>query len=226
MRVLAVDIAGAFDKVSLRGPLRKAEALGISGELLQWIRSYLADRKLRAVVAGHTSTSQGIGAGVPQGNILVPILFLLDVNDLEDHPPPGVELAVYADDTTIYTVLKTVLVKRAHHAHVAHDRQASAKAQAPHDDIRLPIVARPDARDQFTDERVLLRVDAGFRPQRAEFGFPPGHRPSLELTPSKIENSLNLADLWTKAITRAVLEVLLEIASRRAGLNHRLEKKD
>ena len=61
-----------------------------------------------------------------------------------------------------------VLVKRAHHAHVAHDRQASAKAQAPHDDIRLPIVARPDARDQFTDERVLLRVDAGFRPQRAE----------------------------------------------------------
>ena len=30
------------------------------------------------------------------------------------------------------------------------------------------IVARPDARDQFTDERVLLRVDAGFRPQRAE----------------------------------------------------------
>ena len=36
------------------------------------------------------------------------------------------------------------------------------------DDVRLPTVARPDARDQFTDERAFLRVDAGFRPQRAE----------------------------------------------------------
>ena len=42
-----------------------------------------------------------------QGSILGPILFLLYVNDLEDHVLPGVELAVYADDTTIYTVLKT-----------------------------------------------------------------------------------------------------------------------
>ena len=101
MRVLAVDIAGAFDKVSHRGLLRKAAALGIFGEQLQWIRSYLADRKMRAVVAGHTSTSQGISAGVPQGSTLGPIMFLLYVNDLEDHLPPGVELAVYADDTTI-----------------------------------------------------------------------------------------------------------------------------
>ena len=107
MRVLAVDIAGAFDKVSHRGLLRKAEALGISGELLQWIRSYLSDRKLQAVVGGHTSPPQGIDAGVLQGSILGPILFLFYVNDLEDHLPPGVELAVYADDTTIYTILKT-----------------------------------------------------------------------------------------------------------------------
>ena len=74
VRVLAENIAGAFDKVSNRGLLRKAEALGISGELLQWIRSYLTDRKLRAVVAGHASLPQGIDAGVPQG-ILGPVFF-------------------------------------------------------------------------------------------------------------------------------------------------------
>ena len=50
VRVFAINIAGAFDKVSDRGFLRKAEALGISGELLKWIRSYLSDRKLHAVV--------------------------------------------------------------------------------------------------------------------------------------------------------------------------------
>ena len=70
----AVDITGAFYKVSHRGLLRKAEALGISGELLQWIRSYLTDRKLRAVVAGHASLPRGIDAGVPQG-ILGPVFF-------------------------------------------------------------------------------------------------------------------------------------------------------
>ena len=80
MRVLAVDIAGTFDKVSQRGLLRKAEALGISGELLQSIRSYLSDRKFQAVVGGHTSPSQGIDAGVPQGSILGPVLLLLYVN--------------------------------------------------------------------------------------------------------------------------------------------------
>ena len=85
MRVLAIDIAGAFDKVSHRGLLSKAEALGISGELLQWVRSYLSDRKLQAVVGGHTSPPQGIDAVVPQGSILGPILFLLNVNDLDDH---------------------------------------------------------------------------------------------------------------------------------------------
>ena len=42
--------------------------------------------------------------GLPEGSILGPILFLFYVNDLEDHLPPGVELAVYADDTTIYTI--------------------------------------------------------------------------------------------------------------------------
>ena len=60
--------------------------------------------------------------------------------------------------------------------------------------------------------------------QRADLIFLQGIVRHLELTPSKIE--LNLADLWTKAITGAVLETLLEIAGRRAGLYHRLEKKD
>ena len=79
VRVLAVDIAGAFDKVSHRGLLRKAEALGISGELLQWIRSDLSDRKPQAVVGGHTCPPQDIDAGVPQASILGPILLLLYV---------------------------------------------------------------------------------------------------------------------------------------------------
>jgi len=105
VRLLAADIAGAFDKVSHLGVLHKAEACGISGPLLAWLRSYLSDRTLRAILSGFASDAFGVAAGVPQGSVLGPTLFLLYVNDLEDHLPPGVKLAVYADDTTLYLLL-------------------------------------------------------------------------------------------------------------------------
>ena len=105
VRNLAVDIAGAFDKVSHRGLLEKAEAYGLKGSFLIWLRAYLADRNITAVVGGHSSSMYSISAGVPQGSVLSPALFLLYVNDLEDHLPSGVKLAVYADDTTFYVAL-------------------------------------------------------------------------------------------------------------------------
>lgn len=41
VQALAVDIAGAFDKVSHLGVLYKLEKLGVQGQLLIWITSYL-----------------------------------------------------------------------------------------------------------------------------------------------------------------------------------------
>ena len=108
VRILAVDIAGAFDKVSHRGLLHKAEAYGISGPILAWLRDYLSDRRISAVVGGHASVEREIDAGVPQGSVLGPTLFLLYVNDLEDSLPDGVHLAVYADDTTLYVTIESM----------------------------------------------------------------------------------------------------------------------
>eukprot|EP00117_Sycon_ciliatum_P005506 scpid34343/ scgid6119/ RNA-directed DNA polymerase from mobile element jockey; Reverse transcriptase len=109
VRVLAVDIAGAFDKVSHNGVLHKAERCGISGLLLAWLRSYLTDRHIRVVIGGQSSPTHRIQSGVPQGSILGPTLFLLYVNDAEDHLPDGAKLAVYADDTTLYKCITTRL---------------------------------------------------------------------------------------------------------------------
>ena len=105
--VLAVDIAGAFDRVSHAGVLHQAACCGVTGDLLTWLKSYLRDRQLKAVVSGQESPLYPVQAGVPQGSILGPTLFLLYVNSCEDVVPDGVKLAVYADDTTLYQVLRT-----------------------------------------------------------------------------------------------------------------------
>ena len=70
VRTLAVDIAGAFDKVSYPGVLHKLRSYGIAGTLHQWMTSYLTDRNLQAVVGGATSSRFPVTAGVPQGSIL------------------------------------------------------------------------------------------------------------------------------------------------------------
>ena len=87
--------------------MHKAEAYGITGDLLLWLRNYLSDRRISAVVSGHASIARVIDAGVPQGSVLGPTLFLLYVNDLEDSLPDGVHLAVYADDTTLYVTIES-----------------------------------------------------------------------------------------------------------------------
>ena len=101
MRALADNIAGAFYKVSHRGVPHKTEWYGLQRSLIQWLKSYLANRRIRAAVNGQTSATHQITTGVPQGRILGLTLLLLYVNDAKDHLPPSVGLAVYADDVTL-----------------------------------------------------------------------------------------------------------------------------
>ena len=63
---------------------------------------YLSARHLRGVVSGHDSYVFPITAGVPQRSILGPTLFLLYVNASDTTLGEGEDLAVYADDTTLY----------------------------------------------------------------------------------------------------------------------------
>ena len=101
-RILTIDIASTFDRVSHPGVLHKNNVYGLCGQLHQWLSSYLIERYLQLVFCGQTSSRLPIQTGVPQCSILGPTLFLIYVNDCEDHAPAGADLGSFADDTTLH----------------------------------------------------------------------------------------------------------------------------
>ena len=93
----------AFDKVWHEGLIYKLKTLGITGKLLMLLKCFLSNRKQRVVINGQKSNWLNINAGVPQGSILGPLLFLIYVNDLPKNLKSTVKL--FADDVSLFSVV-------------------------------------------------------------------------------------------------------------------------
>ena len=93
----------AFDKVWHEGLVFKLKQNGIDGNLLNLLRNYLSNRKQRVVINGQESNWADIQAGVPQGSVLGPLLFLVYINDLEEGIKSYVKF--FADDTSLFSVV-------------------------------------------------------------------------------------------------------------------------
>jgi hypothetical protein len=84
------DLAKAFDCINHYTLLFKLNFCGINSKANKWIKSCLRDRYQRVEInnkncSHHTASKWGkIRNSVPKGSILVPLLFLLYINDFSN----------------------------------------------------------------------------------------------------------------------------------------------
>ena len=92
--VILMDFRKAFD-------LKKLNIYQCDDNASMWFRSYLTGRTQQTSFRGHLSEPAAITAGVPQGSILGPLLFILCMNDLPLHVHNDIDM--FANDSTLHT---------------------------------------------------------------------------------------------------------------------------
>jgi hypothetical protein len=79
---LLLDVKGAFDRVNKQKLIGRMIQVGIAGNIVRWVDSFLSDRRAMLVIDGRMGETHSIQAGLPQGSPISPILFILSVSEM------------------------------------------------------------------------------------------------------------------------------------------------
>ena len=105
--VIFTDFRKAFESVYHEVLFYKMQACGFYGNVLQWLVSYLKNRKQFVEPNGAKSQIYFVSHGVQQGSLLGPRLFSIYLNDFAESLSNG-EMHLYADDTTAFATGNSV----------------------------------------------------------------------------------------------------------------------
>ena len=96
-----LDFAKAFNTVNHKILLDKLYYYGIRGNTINWLKSYLSNKKQCVQIGNELSDPLPIKCGVPQGSVLGPLFFLLYINDIVKSAKIA-SLQLFADNTCIF----------------------------------------------------------------------------------------------------------------------------
>ena len=74
------DLSAAFDKINRDIAIAKLDRMGSGGNILRWLQSYLADRRIAVKIEDNRSKKFHAASGIPSH--LGPLIFLLYFNDV------------------------------------------------------------------------------------------------------------------------------------------------
>ena len=105
--VIYLDFSKAFDKVDHEILLKKLQSFGITGNILNWLKSFLSNREQYVIVDGHKSIPEKVLSGVPQGTVLGPLLFILYINDIVN-VIKHCHIKIFADDSKLIKMIESL----------------------------------------------------------------------------------------------------------------------
>jgi hypothetical protein len=98
-----LDIERAFDRVWHDGLVQKLIKIPINPNFIQLIDSFLSNRTCSVKIQNIKSRPIALQAGVPQGSILSPLLYIAFCRDFPVTDAPRTKTRLFADDTAVWT---------------------------------------------------------------------------------------------------------------------------